>query len=99
MARNLAAAARIRSVIGPLSIDLLKLGTSVVFDFAGNTVADRRYSSRSATTGSTFAARRAGSQTPRNATAVSSAGTMVNTSGSRAVTPNRNDAITRLRPK
>ena len=39
----LAAAARIRSVIGPLSVDLLKLGTSVVFDFAGNTVNDRRW--------------------------------------------------------
>src|SRR5919106_3255955 len=39
----LAAAARIRSVIAPLSIDLLKLGTSVVFDFAGNTVHDRRW--------------------------------------------------------
>src|SRR4051794_34040345 len=39
----LTASARIRSVIGPLSIDLLTLGTSVVFDFAGNTVADRRW--------------------------------------------------------
>jgi predicted kinase len=39
----LAASARIRSVIGPLSVDLLKLGTSVVFDFAGNTVNDRRW--------------------------------------------------------
>src|SRR4051794_15837204 len=37
----LAAARRIRSVIAPLSVDLLKLGTSVVFDFAGNTLADR----------------------------------------------------------
>jgi predicted kinase len=36
------ASARIRSVIGPLSIDLLKLGTSV-FDFAGNTVNDRQW--------------------------------------------------------
>src|SRR3954452_12956647 len=32
----LAVSARIRSVIGPLSVDLLRLGTSVVFDFAGN---------------------------------------------------------------
>ena len=38
-----AAARKIRSVIAPLSVDLLKLGTSVVFDFAGNTVADRRW--------------------------------------------------------
>jgi predicted kinase len=37
----LAAASRVRSVIGPLTIDLLRLGTSVVFDFAGNTAADR----------------------------------------------------------
>jgi len=39
----LAAAGKIRSVIAPLSIDLLKLGTSVVFDFAGNTIGDRRW--------------------------------------------------------
>lgn len=39
----LAAATKIRSVIGPLSVDLLRLGTSVVFDFAGNTVNDRRW--------------------------------------------------------
>ena len=39
----LAAARKIRSVIAPLSVDLLKLGTSVVFDFAGNTVNDRRW--------------------------------------------------------
>jgi predicted kinase len=39
----LTAAAKIRSVIAPLSVDLLKLGTSVVFDFAGNTVNDRRW--------------------------------------------------------
>jgi predicted kinase len=36
-------ARRIRSVIAPLCIDLLKLGTSVVFDFAGNTVRDRQW--------------------------------------------------------
>jgi predicted kinase len=39
----LAAARKIRSVIAPLAVDLLKLGTSVVFDFAGNAVADRRW--------------------------------------------------------
>jgi predicted kinase len=39
----LAAAGKIRSVIAPLSVDLLKLGTSVVFDFAGNTSRDRRW--------------------------------------------------------
>ena len=39
----LRAAARIRSVMAPLSVDLLTLGTSVVFDFAGNTVDDRRW--------------------------------------------------------
>ena len=39
----LVAAARIRSVIAPLCVDLLRLGTSVVFDFAGNTVNDRRW--------------------------------------------------------
>ena len=39
----LAQAVRIRSVIGPLCIDLLRLGTSVVFDFAGNTVRDRQW--------------------------------------------------------
>jgi hypothetical protein len=39
----LTAAAKIRSVIAPLCVDLLKLGTSVVFDFAGNTVNDRRW--------------------------------------------------------
>jgi predicted kinase len=38
----LAAAMKIRSVIAPLCVDLLKLDTSVVFDFAGNTVNDRR---------------------------------------------------------
>jgi predicted kinase len=39
----LTAARKIRSVIAPLSADLLKLGTSVVLDFAGNTVDDRRW--------------------------------------------------------
>ena len=39
----LAAARKIRSVIAPLSVDLLKLGTSVVFDFAANTSQDRRW--------------------------------------------------------
>jgi predicted kinase len=39
----LSAARKIRSVIAPLTVDLLKLGTSVVFDFAGNTIDDRRW--------------------------------------------------------
>lgn len=39
----LAAARRIRSVMAPLAVDLLKLGTSVVFDFAGNTARDRAW--------------------------------------------------------
>jgi predicted kinase len=39
----LAHAARIRSVIAPLATDLLMLGTSVVFDFAGNTPRERRW--------------------------------------------------------
>jgi predicted kinase len=39
----LAVAAKIRSIVAPLSTDLLKLGTSVVFDFAANTVIDRRW--------------------------------------------------------
>jgi predicted kinase len=38
-----AAAAKMRSVIAPLCVDALTLGTSVVFDFAGNTVQDRRW--------------------------------------------------------
>lgn len=36
--QHLAAARRIRSVIAPLAVDLLRLGKSVAFDFAGNTV-------------------------------------------------------------
>jgi predicted kinase len=36
-------AGRIRTVIAPLCIDLLSLGTSVVLDFAGNTVRDRQW--------------------------------------------------------
>jgi predicted kinase len=39
----LTAAAKVRSIIGPLCADLLRLGTSVVFDFGGNTVNDRRW--------------------------------------------------------
>ena len=35
--------AQCRSVIEPLTSDLLRLGTSVVFDFAGNTVRDRQW--------------------------------------------------------
>jgi predicted kinase len=34
---------RCRSVIGPLVIQILKAGTSVVLDFAGNTPAERRW--------------------------------------------------------
>jgi predicted kinase len=39
----LSAARRIRSVIGPLAVDLLRVGTSVVFDFAGNTAQERAW--------------------------------------------------------
>jgi predicted kinase len=39
----LAAAAKLRSVIGPLTVQLLQLGTSVTLDFAGNTVRDRQW--------------------------------------------------------
>jgi predicted kinase len=39
----LAATARIRSVLAPLAVDLLRLGVPVVFDFGGNTVGDRRW--------------------------------------------------------
>jgi predicted kinase len=41
LAQYLVASRRIRSVIAPLAIELLQLGTSVVFDFAGNTRRDR----------------------------------------------------------
>jgi predicted kinase len=34
---------RCRSVIGPLVIQILRAGTSVVFDFAGNTQAERKW--------------------------------------------------------
>ncbi len=34
---------RCRSVIGPLVIQILKAGTSVVFDFGGNTLAERKW--------------------------------------------------------
>ena len=37
------ASAKCRSVIGPLAGDLLRLGVSVVFDFAGNTVKGRQW--------------------------------------------------------
>jgi predicted kinase len=37
----LAAARRIRSITGPLATELLTLGTSVVFDFGGNTRRER----------------------------------------------------------
>jgi predicted kinase len=38
-----AASARVRALIGPLAIDLLRFGTSVVFDFAGNTRTHRAW--------------------------------------------------------
>jgi predicted kinase len=34
---------KVRAVIGPLAIDLLKMGVSVVFDFAGNTPKHRQW--------------------------------------------------------
>jgi predicted kinase len=37
------AAAKCRNLIGPLAIELLRLGVSVVFDFAGNTTTGRRW--------------------------------------------------------
>jgi predicted kinase len=37
------ASTKIRNVIGPLVGDLLRLGTSVVFDFGGNTVKHRQW--------------------------------------------------------
>jgi predicted kinase len=37
------ASSRCRGLIGPLAIDLLRLGVSVVFDFAGNTVKGRQW--------------------------------------------------------
>jgi predicted kinase len=43
LSQYLEAAERIRNVIAPLAIDVLSLGTSVVFDFAGNTAADRQW--------------------------------------------------------
>lgn len=43
LSEYVAAAARIRSVVAPLAVELLTLGTSVVFDFAGNTVNDRAW--------------------------------------------------------
>jgi len=43
LSQYLEGAERIRSVIAPLAIDVLSLGTSVVFDFAGNTTADREW--------------------------------------------------------
>ena len=48
--------------------------------------------------GSIRLARRAGIQTASNATSVNTTGIPTNTTGSRAVTPNRNVAITRARP-
>lgn len=37
------AASKCRKLIGPLAIELLRLGISVVFDFAGNTTAGRQW--------------------------------------------------------
>jgi predicted kinase len=39
----LKASAKCRAVIGPLAIEALRLGTSVVFDFGGNTVKGRAW--------------------------------------------------------
>jgi len=38
-----AAARRVRSLIGPMAARALRIGTSVVFDFAANTVRDRAW--------------------------------------------------------
>lgn len=43
LADYVAASTKCRALIGPLSIDLLRLGTSVVFDFAGNTPKARHW--------------------------------------------------------
>jgi predicted kinase len=37
------AMAKVRGVIGPLTIEMLRLGVSVVWDFAGNTVKHRQW--------------------------------------------------------
>jgi predicted kinase len=37
-----AAAVKCRALIGPLAVDLLRLGVSVVFDFCGNTIESRQ---------------------------------------------------------
>jgi predicted kinase len=39
----LKASSKFRSLIGPLASELLRLGVSVVFDFAGNTVKSRQW--------------------------------------------------------
>ena len=38
-----AASSKWRDLIGPLAIELLRLGVSVVFDFAGNTIKSRQW--------------------------------------------------------
>lgn len=43
LADYLAATAKLRSVLTPHVVDLLRLGVSFVFDFAGNTVRDRSW--------------------------------------------------------
>ena len=40
---HFSASSKLRSLIAPLSIELLRLGVSVVFDFAGNTAGCRRW--------------------------------------------------------
>jgi predicted kinase len=39
----LTATARIRTVLAPLAVDLLRRGVPIVFDFGGNTTGDRRW--------------------------------------------------------
>src|SRR4051812_34230959 len=43
LAQYVAAAQRVRAMIAPLATRILELGTSVVFDFAGNTPAHRAW--------------------------------------------------------
>jgi predicted kinase len=43
VADYLQASARCRRLIEPLTVEMLRLGMSVIFDFAGNTVRDRQW--------------------------------------------------------
>src|SRR6476661_5563629 len=43
LADYIGAAIKVRGVLGPHVVDLLRLGVSVVFDFGGNTVRDRSW--------------------------------------------------------